>query len=292
MQSTLRMHSSAFIALGLLIICVWAFGFSDPPSSGGMLFIYGAILLLGLPHGALDLFIAQRAGLWRGWVSFLAFHALYLVIAGLVVISFLIMPVVALAVFLLVSIWHFSDDWPALPRLLRLAGAGAIVILPVIGDPEGVGMLFRSITNSEAPLTKDVPYLLYSITSWLVAGAIVAAWSYDRRAAVEMGVVALMAFVLPALVFFAAYFVLLHSPRHLLRHGQELASHAPRLIILGYTALSIILVATLMFLMPSFSSGVSDMVLRGVFIGLAALTLPHVLLLEYGNKWWISNSNL
>lgn len=280
----LRRHSSFFLAAGLFLAAASPLLAVETLTDVQLVLLASAVLLLGLPHGAMDLFIARQAGLWTGWRTFISFHLIYLAIAGLTVLGFLLAPVPALALFLLASIWHFSDDWPGLPRTIRLAGACAIVVLPVISDPIGVGLLFRSITSTNAPLPEQVPYPLLLMSIWIVAGAILIAARHDRRAAFEIATVSMLAIFLPALLFFASYFVLLHSPRHLLRNANSMAGVSPRVILFGYTAISILIVALLTITMPTSKPEVSDLVLRGLFIGLAALTTPHMILLEYRGK--------
>jgi Brp/Blh family beta-carotene 15,15'-monooxygenase len=85
--------------------------------------------------------------------------------------------------------------------------------------------------------------------------------------------------LLHPLVFFTCYFALLHSPRHLLETAQGLGMTGLKRI---YLATLPVLLATLLlaglayWLLPPI--GMAARVLRIVFIGLAALTVPHMLL--------------
>ncbi|NNU17690.1 beta-carotene 15,15'-dioxygenase, Brp/Blh family [Parvularcula sp. ZS-1/3] len=276
-----RIHSRIFMAAAVALLLVGLLSRIDTQSATTIAVIAGAVLLLGLPHGALDLYIARRIELWNDTRSFIGFHGLYLLVAAATVAACILLPVVALSAFLLISIWHFGDDWAPLPKVLRLAGASAIVIFPVLGDPEGVAAIFRAITATDAPLPSEVPYPLILISFWVIAGAVAAAWVHSPYAAIEIALVALMAYVLPALVFFASYFVLLHSPRHILRHGEIAADLRKGLVVVGYTLVATLTVVALIVVLPVRELALSENVLRGLFIGLAALTMPHTLLLEY-----------
>jgi Brp/Blh family beta-carotene 15,15'-monooxygenase len=97
--------------------------------------------------------------------------------------------------------------------------------------------------------------------------------------ALELLSIASGALLLQPLVFFSCYFALLHSPRHLLDTAQGLGMTSLKRI---YLATLPVLLATLLlaglayWLLPHI--GMAARVVRIVFIGLAALTVPHMLL--------------
>ena len=79
--------------------------FSLPPS---MLIALAAVMLVGLPHGALDGAIALHLGLFKKKGSLVRFICVYLAGALMVLVTWLTAPVFALSVFLLVSLFHFG----------------------------------------------------------------------------------------------------------------------------------------------------------------------------------------
>ena len=83
----------------------------DLPALPLLIALLIGVSLFGLPHGALDPLIAQRAELWTGPLGFIAFNAAYIAIAALTVAIWLLVPAIALAGFLLISAWHFAGDW-------------------------------------------------------------------------------------------------------------------------------------------------------------------------------------
>ena len=62
-----------------------------------------AIVLIGLPHGALDGAIAIHLGFTRKLLHFMRFLALYIAMAGLVVGAWLLAPTACLLGFLIIS---------------------------------------------------------------------------------------------------------------------------------------------------------------------------------------------
>ena len=69
------------------------------------------IVLLGLPHGALDPWIAENIGIQNTRRQVLLLTISYLAIAVLVVCVWYWLPVLSLLIFLVISAWHFSGDW-------------------------------------------------------------------------------------------------------------------------------------------------------------------------------------
>jgi Brp/Blh family beta-carotene 15,15'-monooxygenase len=97
--------------------------------------------------------------------------------------------------------------------------------------------------------------------------------------ALELLSIAVGALLLEPLVFFTCYFALLHSPRHLLETAQGLGMTSLKRI---YLATRPVVLATLLLAGFAYSLlphiGMDARILRIVFIGLAALTVPHMLL--------------
>ncbi len=100
-----------------------------------------------------------------------------------------------------------------------------------------------------------------------------------RSDALELFTIASGALLLKPLVFFTCYFALLHSPRHLLETAEGLGITSLKRIYLATlpVVLATLALAGLAYaLLPRIS--MDARLLRIVFIGLAALTMPHMLL--------------
>lgn len=274
---------------GVAIATILAFLLADPEPPLIVQVAAIAILaaVLGMPHGALDPLVARRLGLWRGPLSFAAFNLVYSGLAAAVVALWLVAPVPSLVLFLVVSAVHFGGDWmrERSPWLRSLAGA-ALLSLPALRDQDAVAGLYatlagegaRSVAAAQAAL--GVPLLVL-----LLGLAIVAA----RRApheAVELGLVALLALTTPPLVFFIVYFCTLHSARHL-REGFVEEREQPRrltaLVVVAYTVIPLA-AAALVLTATAGTVSLDDQLLRVVFIGLAALTVPHMVLVGLGDR--------
>lgn len=254
--------------------------------SAAVLLLAIAVAVFGLPHGALDPWIARRVGLWRTRLGFVAFHVAYLALAAAVVVFWRWAPGASLAAFLAISAWHFAGDWREhLPRGARALTGAALLALPAWRWPEEVATAFVLLSGDSGAAIAGV---LASLAPWL-AGAIAAIAAMTLRrspaTAIELAALAVLALLLPPLVYFIVYFCALHSPRHLRLAATGVAPDKRRQmakIAVLYTALSLLAAAAAWWwLRDAGTQAWNDDLLRLVFIGLAALTLPHMLVIAH-----------
>ncbi len=247
------------------------------------------VATLGLPHGALDPLIARRAGLWRTPLGFAGFNLGYLAIVALVVGVWLLAPTPSLVGFLVVSGIHFGADWNGGRSVVlrSLTGVG-LLTLPAFAHHDEVAGIYRTLAGSGGGVVADVQLWLGPVA--IVAMLIGAALALRRRPtdALEILLAAILALVAPPLIFFALYFCALHSARHL-RHGFAEERGSGRLAVLitvAYTVVPIVAVGILTAVfVGDFAPGGSlaeSWIIRLVFIGLAALTVPHMIVIAVG----------
>ena len=247
------------------------------------------VATLGLPHGALDPLIARRAGLWRTPLGFAGFNLGYLVIVVLVVGVWLLAPTASLIGFLVVSGIHFGADWNSGRSVVlrSLTGVG-LLTLPAFAHHDEVAGIYRTLAGTGGGVVADVQALLGPVA--IIAMLIGAALALRRRPTdtLEILLAATLALVAPPLIFFALYFCALHSARHL-RHGFAEERGSGRLAVLitvVYTVVPIAVVGILtVVFVGDFAPGGSlagGWIIRLVFIGLAALTVPHMMVIAIG----------
>jgi beta-carotene 15,15'-dioxygenase len=251
--------------------------------------IYGLAVLvicLGLPHGALDPWVAERVGLSQTPQQAVLFNLVYLLIAALVVLTWVWLPVASLMVFLAISAWHFSGDWAFdMNRLLRLCVGMLLILMPIAFHTENVAFIFTQLSGTGGGV---LAYEL-AMPAWAVASAMVlliTVTGVQRQwlSAFEYAGLLILAYVASPLVYFALYFCLLHSPRHLaglFRYANPKEHTRLLRMALIYTVFTLILMTALYFLWSDLP--VDSMILRLVFIGLAAVTVPHMMLLAVSN---------
>ena len=250
----------------------------------------GAILLLGVPHGGLDGAVARRIGWPPGLMSWIGFHLAYVILAALAAGLWWLFPLTGLGAFLLISALHFGGSDIAsvgTDSLPWMAHGGLVPIAIPSLQPALVEPIFIILVGAE-----NANLLLIGLISlflpWLLIliGYCIYAYKhpqYLRSLFSLLGFVGL-AIVLPPLVSFALYFCFWHSRGHMLRLWQSLKLTERRRSgreAAAYTVISW-LVAGLIFYY--FQTPSTAALIKLTFIGLAALTLPHMLLVDYADR--------
>ena len=276
-----------FSSLALVTLAVLGMGVPLPSPTVQVVVLGVLVAVLGLPHGALDPLIARRAGLWRGPWGFVSFNAVYILIVGGVVLLWLVAPVLSLIAFLAVSALHFGSDWNADRGLwLRFLAGFGLLTVPALSHPEQVSAAYEVLAGPGGATVAAVQNGLGPVA---VAGLLIAALVALRHRAhesVEIVLATVLALATEPLVFFIVYFCALHSFRHLKAgFAQERGGgKVTALIVLVYTVVPILAVAAFLLLIAP-SGGLPEQVLQIVFIGLAALTWPHMVVVTYENRY-------
>jgi Brp/Blh family beta-carotene 15,15'-monooxygenase len=185
--------------------------------------------------------------------------------------------------FLVISAAHFSGD-PAEGTSLpvRVLQGGCVLILPALLHEGEMGRLFALLAGQDAA---DTVMPLIRLLAWIwlpsVLLAVIQRTRRDRRGALETGSIALLSIAAPPLVSFTLFFCGMHSARHILRTIDYSGSASTRLLfaatLLPMTGVLIASAAAWHFLA---GTPVDARVVQIVFVGLAALTVPHMALVE------------
>ncbi len=239
------------------------------------------VILFGLPHGALDVELARKMNLVVSIKTALIFLIVYILLAALGIALWLAVPTIGLSIFLLISAYHFSDDWSGiLPRWLCLVIGSIVICMPAVFHGETVSEIFQWLLISEAQAAIIVSILYYcglAGSVLLVTGLI-----FNRSSPMLLLEIALLwavAALLSPLLFFIVYFCFLHSMRHLIDCSQKLEYSPRQCYIKSLPILALTLVIALCGYYFFNSGKVNQDILRWVFIGLFALTIPHICLI-------------
>lgn len=246
-----------------------------------------AAVIAGLPHGAFDIFIARRHGLWRTPTQLGWWMSQYIAVGGLTIALWWLTPVVGLGLFLFVSALHFGRDY--YPRnALQATSSGAIILgLPMLFHPQDVEFVFHQLFLTKVEANGLV--ILFSGLALLGLLHTLYSVGQDLRANVQrlawLLVFTIGAFVSHPLIYFALFFAFSHSPTHLLNQWRKLEPEQQQhavWVLLGLTVAPIVIAVVIG---TQFTFDWSQSALALVFIGLAALTMPHMILLErdYGS---------
>ena len=273
-------HRILFAAIVPFLLAILLF--FQPPLIWQIIALGPLVALLGLPHGALDHRVASALWPLVKQRDHLMFVAGYVGLAIVVLALWIIAPSIGLAAFLIYSALHFSDDWRADLGLWQSLPLGVSVIaLPALVYQLDVAMLFGYLTSG--PTARLFAALLHKTAiAALIASALcmVINRKHAPWVSVEYALLVAIALITPPLTYFVVYFCGLHSPRHFLLTSAQLGLTPTQ----GLRAAWPVLVATLAtaafgtVILAGVTPAFEPATLQIVFIGLAALTVPHMIL--------------
>ncbi len=262
-----------------------AFGF-DLAAAMPTALACGAILVFGLPHGALDLELLKADPSGHS-VPRSALLGAYLFCAGAMYLLWCGHPLFALAVFLCVAVVHFAEDWAGCRSpVLAIGLALATLAAPLMNHRADINILFTALSGDpSAPMLVD-GMLLIAPVALLVGGVACLDLLKNGQAPTAIaGCITLGAMLtLPPVIAFAIYFCLLHSPAHLrenvlaLVRGADGAHRAWPIaaITVGMTVAAMGLTALIFIGLPQ---SVETMpFFRATFMILSILTVPHMVM--------------
>jgi len=272
--------------------------------AGAFAILFVAVALTGIPHGAIDHLVAAR--LWdlnRTWTDQSKFYGGYLAAMALYGGLWIVAPAWSLALFLVMTMYHFGQAdlayWqlPPLPaRLLYLSRGLFLLGLPIVAFPEIVDPIFEAIGGVHLldwPLVTTAPGALFAglvgqHVAALGGGALranpSAPWAVGRETLNVAVLSALFGLVHP-LVAFSVYFGGWHALGHILellrffrRRGEAMSMTDFYREAFLFTALPFVGLGGLYAVTRSFGSETEMIAL--LFIAIAVMTLPHMVVVE------------
>ena len=237
------------------------------------------VLLLGVPHGALDIEIVCARRNVSHRVGIAKLLTAYVGLTAAVTTAWLIAPAATLFIFLVVSSYHFGGDWHH-DTLARLCTGCAVLSAPAVFHPSQVAEIFGWLSSPGAAHRLTACMAIAALP--LLAATIgLSVWQIKTSALLELSSVIMGALVLPPLTFFVLYFCFLHSVRHLVDTVSEFPDRSARNLVVAGLPFAVIAMggcvigaAAMMSLAPG------PAVISSVFIGLAALTVPHIMFVD------------
>lgn len=247
-----------------------------------------AVLLIGVPHGAADAGLAMTTRFADNRAKLAGFMLAYIAAAALVIGFWHIAPLTALTVFLAMTVYHFGrGDALAYGRgglAWRALLHGGFIMHIALAHPDEVSGLFRLLTHEAADIWPLMSGLHVAFLLWLALfGMAIMSERISLRAIGEISALMALAWLTPPLVAFAVYFCGVHSARHFARLAADERFNTPQnkklaagLAVIAIAAIAAIAIAAAF---PD-AAHFGDSLMRSLFIGLAALTVPHMLLID------------
>ena len=268
-----------------------------------------AVALIGLPHGALDAAVLFQYH-WRSSRSLLTVFSTYIIIVLVTLGVWWSSPLVGLISFFILSAMHFGfGDIEGLNRshykrmwsdLLDAFFLGALTLsVLILSDTERVMQIFDVLMGTqsyiETSILEDTLWIVITFFSlWLfITRGRSKVIQYWKKRVTDLLTLGAMSYFTNPITAFAFYFCGFHSVRHLYTVFKNMRedTHATFLIkmIVSFSIITWIIGAIYLFSTPQQQS-LDEAYLRLIFIGLSALTTPHILLMDYW--YWGSLNNV
>ena len=261
------------------------------------------ILSIGISHGSLDNLKGEKLFKIFGINNLLIFYISYILIAILVIVSWIIMPSISLIIFLIVASYHFGKEDTQflvveksyLNQLLFFIKGTLIILAPIYFHFDETVSIFKLLLVDNEYFYKFLNFLetnrilLFGIILSTLANIILFTKNFEiKKFAIFLDYfsILILNYYFSPLLAFTMYFCFLHSIRHIITLILELEKNDLNLGFkmfvkkaLPLTILTISLCLIVLYFINNTYTFDSS-VLKIIFIGLASLTFPHILL-EY-----------
>ena len=261
------------------------------------------ILSIGISHGSLDNLKGRKLFQIFKVKKFYIFYLAYILIAIIVIILWILIPYISLIIFLMVASYHFGkEDTQFLigensyyNQFLFLLKGSLIVFAPMYFHFEETISIFKLlfIENENfynfLDLIESKKILLYCIILSTLANILLFTKNFELKKFtifLDYFSIIIINYYFSPLVAFTIYFCFLHSVRHSISLMSELdrddLGNGFKIFVkkaLPLTIITAIFCAIGLYLLNN-TYNLESSILKIIFIGLASLTFPHILL-EY-----------
>ena len=261
------------------------------------------ILSIGVSHGSLDNLKGRKLFQIYGINNFIIFYLSYILISLTVIFFWIIIPSISLIIFLIIASHHFGKEDTQflivensyLNQLFFFLKGTLIVFAPMYFHFDETIFIFKLLIIDNESFYEFLNFiesnkiLLYGIILSTLSSIILFIKNFELKKFtifLDYFSILIINFYFSPLVAFTVYFCFLHSIRHGISLMYELDNNnlVNGLKIFTKKALPLTIVtATFCFLglyLLNNTYNFDSSVIKIIFIGLASLTFPHILL-EY-----------
>jgi Brp/Blh family beta-carotene 15,15'-monooxygenase len=255
------------------------------------------ILIIGISHGSLDNLKGKKLLKSFGFKSSLFFYFIYLIISFLIIVLWLIFPNTTLLLFLIVAAYHFGKEDTVfyfkkkllISEILFFIKGSSVIVAPLLFQRDATNEIFKTLNFYvfETPIFSNQFLMAFLFLSFLSSLYISNQKNADIKALMIMDFLSLIIlnFFLTPVLAFTLYFCFLHS----IRHSISLIFELDKFFKVGLKkfiskAVPLTFLTGIVFLIAIYFLNnfykLDEAIYKVIFIGLASLTFPHILL-EY-----------
>ncbi|BCA94429.1 hypothetical protein TUM19329_07900 [Legionella antarctica] len=249
------------------------------------------VILIGMPHGALDLWILRKRFAISTFKTTVLFIA-YLSLAIAVFLGFYWFSSFFFGIFLLYSAYHFGMDYydssvfqtKVYCYFLAFIIGLSIICLPALLHTQKICVLFSYLIGSEQAML--YAHFLQWAACCLLPVIGLGLFTLKKDCAQEVVIVLMAAFLTPPLAFLTVYFVGIHSCKYFAMLYEKIGYSSYRTFVKDLLPMTL-LTYTFSITAYAFLPSTLDWQGAGFFLTiymLASLTLPHLILVEVFKK--------
>lgn len=251
-------------------------------------FIVIGLLLIGIPHGAVDHLLKKDSK------PLIYFIAKYLLIMGLNFCMWIISPILALTLFIIYSSYHFGESElehigasaQTLKTVLKASSIGALLLLIIVfGHWQESISILKNIKQLWPQDIVDfyVNPIFYTCTLVIAFVGLYACLQQNKKHFLQLSLILFIGLFLPLIAAFSLYFICQHSFNAWQDLKKRLALNS---IQLHKKAWPYLLGAIAVFICILRFNSVQELLLKNLwsnfFIFLSCISLPHAIMRKPG----------
>ena len=258
------------------------------------------ILSIGISHGAMDNYKARKLLSIYKIKNKTIFFSTYIFISALVIFIWNLYSSFTLVAFLVVASYHFGlEDTSFLHKgnsiidqIFYFIKGSLIIFAPLFFYFDETLKIFETLMVSESFLTfLELEHWIINVCLFFsISGYFYFIYKNQFKdfeiLLLDMFSIVVLNYVFSPLIAFTIYFCFLHSVRHIVSISYDLDKNdflnGVKLFV--KKALPLTIVTAILYLLATIflskSYGLNEVIIKVIFIGLASLTFPHILL-EY-----------
>jgi len=275
--------------------CIFLSAFEYLRSNSLLIISLLLILSIGISHGSLDHIKGRKLLKILGYKSSAIFYFGYIFIGLITILIWILFPKFLLFLFLIVAAFHFGkEDSEFINKnknfeLIYFFKGSLVIVSPLLFHKNETLSIFKSLNfdiSTNVLINNEILYL-FIFLSFISNIILSLSKSFDAKSLLLMDFLSILIlnyFLNPVLAF-TFYFCFLHSIRHSISLINEINTNLKKglpIFIKKALPLTIITIFGYFFALYILNNynELNDSIYKVIFIGLASLTFPHILL-EY-----------
>ena len=253
------------------------------------------ILTIGISHGSLDHVKGKKLIKILGFKSSSIFYFGYIFVGLTTIFIWILFPKFLLLLFLIIAAFHFGkEDSEFINKnknfeLIYFLKGSLIIVAPLLFHKSETLSIFKSLNfdiTSNALISNEILYLFIFLS--LISNIILSLnKSFESKSLLLMDFLSILIlnYFLNPIIAFTIYFCFLHSIRHSISLIKEINKNIKKgfpIFLKKALPLTIFTIFGYFFAIYFLNNynEFNESVYKAIFIGLASLTFPHILL-EY-----------